>query len=105
MKMTLLILAGFVFTSSVLFAQIGLGVPVYDGQAHPLVMASHVQNAHEAPMAQQRELYAGSPSVVGQGERPLWEFAPKPEIPLGDVARMYREQRTGIKKAVKVLEK
>jgi hypothetical protein len=44
---------------------------------------------------------------MAQGERPLWEFAtnPAPEVPLGDVARLYRQQHATVKKAVKVLEK
>jgi hypothetical protein len=45
---------------------------------------------------------------MAQGKRPLWEFElpskPQP-IPLGDLARLYRQEHAQAKKAVKVLEK
>jgi hypothetical protein len=41
-----------------------------------------------------------------RGERPVWEFLPeKQEMPLGDVARMFREEHATAKKATHVLEK
>jgi len=53
-------------------------------------------------MAQEQSLLQGSGSVyVAEGERPLWEVAPKepPAVPLGDVARAYRKQHETAKKA------
>jgi hypothetical protein len=46
--------------------------------------------------------------AMAQGKRPLWEFEspskPQP-IPLGDLARLYRQEHAQTKKAIKVLEK
>lgn len=107
MKMTLMFLTAFlVLSSSMLVAQSSGGVAVYNSEAHALYMPSHDQHAGEAGLASERGLYVRTATAIGDGERPLWEFgSPKVEVPLGDVARLYREQHATVKKAVKVLEK
>ena len=107
MKMTLLTLfTFFVLSSTALFAQYSGGGFVLDSQPHPLVLPSHEQHAYEGSLLPQRDLYVRTATVIAQGERPLWEFAhPAETMPLGDVARLYRQQHATAKKAVKVLEK
>jgi hypothetical protein len=59
-------------------------------------------------MATEQFLVGGSTSTYtyAQGERPLWEFGSVVEpTPLGDVARAYRREKLGAKKAQKVFEK
>jgi|SRR5690348_14472642 len=107
MKMTLFFLTALlVLSSSMLLAQSIGGVAVYNSEAHPLYMPSHDQHAAETSLAPEHGLYVRTASAIGDGERPLWEFgSPKAEVPLGDIARLYREQHATVKKAVKVLEK
>jgi hypothetical protein len=109
MKKTLLTLFAFyVLSSAALFAQYSSGVAIRDNQAHPLSMPSHPQHAHDGSMAPQSNLYVRTSTTTAQGDRPLWEFerpASETGMPLGDVARLYRQQHATAKKAVKVLEK
>ena len=105
MKATLLMLLVFcVLSSTATFAQYGS----VSSEPRPLVMASHDQHASEGNLAPQRDLFVRTATAMAQGERPLWEFElpskPQP-TPLGDVARLYRQQHANAKKAVKVLEK
>jgi hypothetical protein len=105
MKLTLLTLLVFcVLSSTTLFAQYAS----ISSEAHPVVLPSHEQHASEVSLAPQRDLYVRTGTAIAQGERPLWEFElpskPQP-TPLGDVARLYRQQHASAKKAVKVLEK
>jgi hypothetical protein len=63
---------------------------------------SHAEHASPHALAQEQTLLAGPGwgYTIAEGERPLWEFASsKPEVPLGDVARAYREQHETAKKA------
>ena len=105
MKLSLLTLLIFgVLSSTSLFAQYAS----INSEARPLVVPSHEQHASEGNLAAQRDLYVRTATAMAQGERPLWEFQlpskPQP-TPLGDVARLYRQQHSTAKKAVKVLEK
>ena len=103
MKSTLLtLLAVCVLSSAAAFAQWSYINP----EAHPVVIPSHEQHAFEGSLRQEGSLYVRTATAVAQGERPLWEVAhPAPEVPLGDIARLYRQQHATAKKAVKVLEK
>lgn len=105
MKTTLLMLIACFALSTTALAQYMGGGWALDNQAHPTVFASHDQHAYEAPLAPERDLYVRTATVIAQGETPLWEF-PHPEqtMPLGDIARLLREQHATVKKAVKVLE-
>jgi len=105
MKMTLLTLFTFCFLSSgAALAQLSGGY--ISSEARPVHVPSHEQHAYEGTLRPQQNLYVRTASSIGQGERPLWEFAqPSKEMPLGDVARLFREQHATVKKAVRVLEK
>jgi len=75
-----------------------------DSQPQIIHVPSHPARAVVQPMAAETSLFVPSGSVWAQGQRPLWEFAAKRtiEIPLGDVARMYRKEHETAKKAVLV---
>ena len=69
----------------------------------PLVMPSHPEHAATHAMGTESSLLQSSAYSYGQGEQPLWEFpSDRREIPLGDVARAYRQGHVLEKKAVKV---
>lgn len=64
-------------------------------------MADHTQMATPHDLAMERDL-RGRASIVGysQGERPLWEvYQLMPQTPLGDSARIYRQEHALVKKA------
>lgn len=69
-------------------------------QAQPLQMASHDSRALQHAMAPEQNLLETSTYAYAQGERPLWEVAPVTvAIPLGDVARVVRQEHAKAKKA------
>ena len=77
-------------------------------EPQPIQMPSHEQHASQHSIQSEMSLLITSDSnSSARGERPLWEAGAKPpaEIPLGDVARLLRNQHTAAKKAVKALEK
>ncbi|HZQ22225.1 MAG TPA: hypothetical protein VFA89_05440 [Terriglobales bacterium] len=60
----------------------------------------HRQGASRKDMADFQNLRGSNGYRIEHGERPLWEFAiPSHELPLGDVARMYRQEHATMKKA------
>jgi hypothetical protein len=66
----------------------------------PFQMNSHPAHATQHPMAAEQSLLDSSSYVYAQGERPLWELAPVTvAVPLGDVARMFRQEHLTAKKA------
>jgi hypothetical protein len=70
-----------------------------------LQMATHGQRASQQPMAQELDLREHSGFTYAQGERPLWEVMPLPQLqPLGDIARELRKEHETVKKAAKVSE-
>ena len=86
------------------FGQVGAAVR----SSVPVVVQfeSHPLHAKQNRLAAEENILFSASSTSAQGERPLWEFAkPAYETPLGDIARMLREQHSTVKKAVKVLEK
>jgi hypothetical protein len=85
------------------FAQIGSSV---SATAQPISMADHPMHAMQHDMGQEQNLFS-SPSVsYAQGERPLWEFGPVSQpVPLGDIARAYRKEHAGVRKAEVIYEK
>jgi|SRR5215469_15146942 len=101
MKITLLMLILFCAVGA--FAQAGIS-----SQTVPLQFNDHPEHASVTPMATEHLIVGGAPDnyTYAHGERPLWEFGPVSEpIPLGDVARAYRREKTAAKKAEIVLEK
>jgi hypothetical protein len=67
--------------------------PTYSVPDHPM-------HAEQHDLRPEVSLIGGSSYTYAQGERPLWEFggyaAP---LPLGDVARRYREEHAKVEKA------
>jgi hypothetical protein len=101
MKTTFLILI--IFCAAAAFGQAGIS-------SQPVVQqfAEHPEHASVTPMATEHPLVGGAYDnySYAQGERPLWEFGPVSEpVPLGDVARAYRKEKQGAKKAEVVFEK
>ena len=88
-----------VLCASAAFGQVGASV-----SAQPQIYSfeSHPQNASQQPMASEQSLNTAT-YVYAQGERPLWEVAtPSHEVPLGDSARLLRQEHIAAKKAVKL---
>jgi len=77
-------------------------------EPQPISIPSHQQHASQHAIASDQSLLITSNSdTSARGERPLWEAGAKPpaEVPLGDVARLLRNEHTSAKRAVKSLEK
>jgi hypothetical protein len=80
--------------------QQSLAPAALNNEAQPLQMISHPARATQHAMATEQSLLDNSAYVYAQGERPLWEVAPVTvATPLGDVARMLRQEHITAKKA------
>ncbi|MBI3477860.1 MAG: hypothetical protein HY010_19160 [Acidobacteria bacterium] len=104
MKTTLFALLFFCATAA--FGQ-AAGVSV-SNEPNPIQIPSHQQHASQHAIQSGESLLITSYSETSaRGERPLWEAGAKPpaEVPLGDVARLLRNEHATVKKAVKTLEK
>lgn len=104
MKITLLALL--ILCSAAAFGQAGAGS--LSNTPYVLELPDHPQHASITPMAAEHPLVGGNSDnyTYAQGERPLWEFGPVSEpVPLGDVARAYRNGKVAAKKATITLEK
>jgi len=63
-------------------------------------MVSHPEHASQQAMAQEQSLLEHSNYFYAQGERPLWEVQPLAHhVPLGDIARMLKQEHATAKKA------
>jgi len=103
MKTTLFAL--FLLCASAALGQ-SVGASVLNNEPVIVQVPSHQARATQHPLAEERSILFTSTATYARGERPLWEVAkPAPEVPLGDVARMLRQQHATAKKAVMVLEK
>lgn len=83
----------------------GVGI---SNEPQPISIPSHQQHASQQAMQSEQSLLITSyGETSARGERPLWEAGAKPpaEVPLGDIARLLRNQHAVVKKAVKTLEK
>ena len=103
MKTTLTLLL--ICSASAVFAQSNGGATI---SARPVItqFESHPEHARQQTMAQEENILFKAANPSAQGERPHWEVAkPAPEVPLGDIARMLRNDHATAKKAVRVLEK
>lgn len=103
MKTTLLALL-FLCTT----AAFGQTASVISNEPQPIQLSSHQQHASQQSMQSEQSLLATTGNynnANSRGERPLWEVGAKPpaEVPLGDVARAFRNQHVAARKAVKVL--
>lgn len=65
------------------------------GDAQPLQMTGHPQQAAPHTLGAENNLLGNSAVGYAQGERPMSDFynEPKSETPLGDVARYYRSHK------------
>lgn len=84
------------------------GASAVSNQVTPLQIADHPEHASYNHLASESPLVGGASDTYSyaQGERPLWEFGPlSVPVPLGDVARAYRNGKRAAKKAQVVLEK
>ena len=82
-------------------------VSVLSNEVSVFHISDHPQHAEAHALAAEQSLVGGGSISYAQGERPLWEFGPvsAPPTPLGDVARAFRKEKLGFKKAEIVLEK
>jgi hypothetical protein len=65
-------------------------------------MPNHAEHASQTPLAEGQSLLEHSNFYYAQGELPLWEvqsLSKSREVPLGDIARMYRKDHELVKKA------
>jgi hypothetical protein len=102
MKITLIVLCLFCATAA--FGQVAVGA--IPSQAQPLRMVDHPEHASQHDLAEPQNILHDGGYSYAKGERPLWEFGPMTEpVPLGDVARAYRQEHALAKKAEVVFEK
>jgi hypothetical protein len=106
MKTTLFALM-FVFTTAAFAQNVAGNGAILNSQPQELYIPSHEEHATQRPLGEEKSILFVSNNAFGRGERPVWEVAekPAPEKPLGDIARMYRDQHAVAPKAVKTLEK
>ena len=103
MKITL-----FVFLFLCAAAAFGQNAAVIPNEPQITQFAEHPQHADARGMGVERPIVGASHDGISyaQGERPLWEFGPvSTPVPLGDVARAFRNQKSTAKKAEITLEK
>jgi len=98
MKTTLFLLC---FLSATLsFGQNSAGVSTLSNEPQMVSFYSHSRQATQQNMSQEQNLLERSGFTYAQGERPLWEVAPKSQpTPLGDIARTLRKEHEAVKKA------
>src|ERR1700728_1376241 len=61
--------------------------------ASSIQMESHPEHASQRAMAEEHSILEHSNFYYAQGERPLWEFKTLAhQVPLGDIARMLRQE-------------
>ena len=97
MKMTLCVLV-FVCLAGAAFGQVG-GAGI---SAEPVVyeFTSHQGHAYQTDMGQQQQIMEHFENVQAHGVRPLWEFgSPVKVVPLGDSARILKQEHMSAKKA------
>lgn len=93
MKLTLI--AFFVFCASSAFGQ-----GIINANPQPLEFGDHAAHASQHDLASPQNILQDSAYSYAHGERPLWEFGSSiVPVPLGDIARAYREQHASAKKA------
>jgi hypothetical protein len=101
---TLVVAFCFLATSAAL-AQVGAGGSVLSSEPSFVEFNSHPARANQMGMAEQQIVLERSNSMIAQGERPLWELAPKVTVvPLGDIARAVRKERLVAKKSTTIWE-
>ena len=98
MKVTLFVLC--FFCATVAFGQASGGGGSLSNEPVVTQFTSHPGHASQAGMLQSQDLLEKSVNVQAHGERPLWEVAvPAPVTPLGDSARLLKQEHGAAKKA------
>ena len=98
MKTTLLLL--FFLCATLSFGQTAIAITPLVNEPQMVTFSSHPTHAMQQSMSAEQSLLERSSVVYAQGERPLWEVAPKSQAtPLGDVARVLRKEHETAKKA------
>jgi hypothetical protein len=92
---------GLCFLSATLsFGQSSVGLTSLINEPQAISFYTHPGHASQQTMSREQSLLEKSNIVSAQGERPLWEVAPKSHaVPLGDVARALRKEHETAKKA------
>ncbi|HVO82261.1 MAG TPA: hypothetical protein VMT28_16125 [Terriglobales bacterium] len=104
MKITCFVLC--LLCASAAFGQAAAAGSALSSEPVVFQIPGHVRHASQTAMAPEQSLLQKSTYLYARGERPLWEVMPEhDEMPLGDVARMFREEHATAKKATHVLEK
>jgi hypothetical protein len=69
--------------------------------ASSIQMESHPEHALQRAMGEEYSILENSNFYYAQGERPLWEFQTLAHqvVPLGDIARMLKQEHATAKKA------
>lgn len=89
-----------VLCASAALAQAGPALSTLSAEPSIPSFFSHQQTATAQPLAQSKSLLGTSTYTHAQGERPLWEVAEETvPVPLGDSARLLREEHAQRKKA------
>jgi hypothetical protein len=97
MKTTFFVLCFCFLCGTLAVAQAGSSL---NSEPQQLSFATHAERASQQPLAQAQDLSEKSSYTYAQGEIPLWEVhVPAAEVPLGDVARMFRKEHAVVKKA------
>jgi hypothetical protein len=94
----------FVFALAGAVAQVGGGA--LSAQPQIFEIPDHPQRAAQQTPTREESLLEISTTTSAKGERPLWE-APRRvtyEMPLGDVARLFRKEHEAAKRAVLIKE-
>jgi hypothetical protein len=96
--MKTLILGLCLFGATAAFGQLASAI---SNEPQIIQIPSHPGHASQKSLAEEQTLLITSNPIQAHGERPLWEVvqAPRPEVPLGDTARLFRSQHTAEKKA------
>jgi hypothetical protein len=101
---TLVVVFCFLATSAAL-AQTGIGGGVLSNEPVVIQVPSHPAHASQPGMAEPQNVMESSSQTIAQGQRPVWELAPKVNpVPLGDIARALRKERMAAKKSTLVWE-
>ena len=101
---TLLVVSCLLLTTAA-FGQASAAVSTFSNEAHSISVPSHPQIASAQGMSTTQNLLGTAGYASAHGERPLWEVATKKvEVPLGDIARDLRKEKSAAKKAVLVRE-
>lgn len=99
MKTTFLVL--FLLATSAAFAQYAGSI---NSQPQPYHSPENPAHASVHALAPERSVLSGTNYTSAQGERHAWELPQTPSTPLGDIARVLKEEHSKVKKARFVYE-